>query len=47
METARKIEEARFIYEPTGDPLNPRILDDTERAAAGERARQDVDEWCR
>jgi hypothetical protein len=46
-ETARKIDEARVIYEPTGDPLNPRVLDDAERAAAAERARQDVARWCR
>lgn len=46
METARKIEDARFIYEPTDDPYNPRVLDDAERAKAVQRARQDVADWC-
>ncbi|HEY7840329.1 MAG TPA: DUF4124 domain-containing protein [Gammaproteobacteria bacterium] len=46
-ETARQIEDARFIYEPTDDPYNPRVLDDAERARAAERARQDVAKWCR
>lgn len=46
-ETARQIADARFIYEPTDDPYNPRVLDDAERAKAAERARQDVLKWCR
>lgn len=46
-ETARQLEDARFIYEPTDDPYNPRVLDDAERTRAAERARRDVEEWCR
>jgi hypothetical protein len=42
----QQIETARYIYEPTADPENPRILDDTERAAQLSRAQQDIRKWC-
>jgi hypothetical protein len=44
---AQKIENAQYIYEPTGDPANPRILDEAERADYLARAREDVSTWCR
>jgi len=42
----RRIEEARYIYEPTGDPDNPRVLEDQERAGYTAKARQEVSKWC-
>ena len=42
----RQIEEARYIFERSADPDNPRVLEDGERAAYTERARQDVAKWC-
>ena len=43
----RQIQDARFIFEPTTDPDNPRILDEGERADYLARARKDVARWCR
>ena len=43
----RQIQDARFIFEPTADPDNPRILDESERAEYLARARKDVATWCR
>jgi len=45
-ERLRQIEEARYIYERSADPDNPRVLDDPERDAYTKRARQDVAKWC-
>jgi len=42
-----KIVNAGFLYEKTGDPRNPKVLTETERKAATERLRGQVEKWCR
>jgi hypothetical protein len=41
------IRTARFLYESTGDPFNPRVLSNEERAQATTRAESAVQTWCR
>lgn len=45
-ERLQQTENAGYVYEPTADPYNPRVLDDAERAAYEARLRQDVSDWC-
>ena len=35
-----------FLYEDTGDPLNPKILTNEERKNAIDKAEDDVKTWC-
>ena len=37
---------ASFLYEATDDPLNPRILNQTERATETAKAETAVQRWC-
>lgn len=56
-EADRKCEEARgrlheyeiaqYIFEPTDDPLNPRILTEAERQQATQQVRAEIRRWCR
>ena len=41
------VRTARYLYEDTKDPRNPRILTDAERTAETARAETDVAHWCR
>lgn len=46
-ERLRKVVDAGFLYEKTGDPKNPRILTEDERQAETDRLRKQVGKWCR
>ncbi len=37
---------ARYIYQPTSDPNNPRILDDTERRVFEQQLLTEVRRYC-
>lgn len=43
----QRLREAGFIYEPTSDPYNPRILTEAERGEITRSAEFDVKKWCR
>ena len=40
------IQDSSYLYEPTEDPLNPRILDTNERQAVTRQATDQVRQWC-
>jgi hypothetical protein len=40
------IQTARFLYEATGDPFNPRVLSHEERARETTKAETMVRHWC-
>lgn len=41
-----KMRNATYLFEPSGDPQNPRILTDEERAATTRAVDQEVQKWC-
>lgn len=43
---AEDTRNARFLYESTGDPANPRVLTEEERAKATHSADAAVQKWC-
>lgn len=46
----RRLEATRnasFLYEKTGDPMNPKVLTRDERQAQTQRLEEQVKKWCR
>ena len=43
---AEDTRNARFLYESTGDPANPRVLSEEERAKATRSVEAAVQKWC-
>lgn len=41
-----KVRSAGYLFQPSGDPDNPRILSDEERAAATRTVEGEVQKWC-